>query len=128
MLTLVPAGSIAPGHVDSLADFLESERLGSALDELAEQFDVVLVDTPPLLSVGDAIALTAHVDAILLVLHAGSQRPLLRELSRQLQSSQAPVLGFVLTGLDEAEAYGGYGYGAYTYDRQMTAGRGAERV
>lgn len=118
ILTLLPAGKILPAQADSAAEFLESDRLAAVLDELRSRFDLVLIDTPPLLAVGDAIALTATVDAVLLVLQAASQRPLLRELARQLQSSRASVLGFVLTGLDEGEAYGGYGYGTYAYDVQ----------
>ena len=96
------------------------------LDELADQFELVLIDTPPLLSVGDAMALTAKVDAIILVLHAGIQRPVVKELARQLQSSQAPALGFVLTGVSPTgKGYGdAYGYEAYGYE---PAGQRAER-
>lgn len=118
-LSVLPAG-VASAVTGTLAEFLESPRLAAVLDDLAGRFELVLLDTPPLLAVGDAIALTTHVDAILLVLQARSQRPLLRELGRQLHQSQAPVLGFVLTGVDEAEAHGGYGYGygygEYAYD------------
>jgi Mrp family chromosome partitioning ATPase len=132
VLSLLPAGSVSPDETDSFADFLESEQLVSVIDELASQFDIVLIDTPPLLAVGDAIALTSRVDALFLILHAGSQRPLLQELSRQLHNSPAPVLGFVLTGVSEGEAYGGYGYGygydAYTSDARTKAERAAQRV
>jgi Mrp family chromosome partitioning ATPase len=89
--------------------------LNSVIEDLESQFDLVLIDAPPLLAVGDAIALTSRVDALFLVLHAASQRPLLQELARQLHSSPVPVLGFVLTGVSDSEAYGGYGYG-YGYD------------
>jgi len=115
LLNLLPAGSIPPHSADVLADFLESERLNSVIEDLESQFDLVLIDAPPLLAVGDAIALTSRVDALFLVLHAASQRPLLQELARQLHSSPVPVLGFVLTGVSDSEAYGGYGYG-YAYD------------
>jgi Mrp family chromosome partitioning ATPase/capsular polysaccharide biosynthesis protein len=132
VLSLLPAGAVPPAATDSLADFLESDRLSSVLDDLASQFDVVLIDTPPLLSVGDAMVLTSRVDALFLVLHAGSQRPLLHELARQLRSSRVPVLGFVLTGVSDGDAYGGYGYGyeyeAYTRDAPATAERAAPRV
>jgi len=117
-LTLLPAGSVPSTGSESLSDYLENERLSFVLDELAEQFELVLIDTPPLLSVGDAMALTARVDAVVLVLHAGIQRPIVHELGRQLQSSQAPALGFVLTGVPPAgEGYGdAYGYEAYGYE------------
>jgi len=112
MLHLLPSGTIPRAGADSLVDFLENERLATVFGELADQFDLVLVDSPPLLAVGDAMALTANVDALVLVLHAGIGRPLLHELARQLQNSRASALGFVLTGVAEAEGYGyRYGYG-----------------
>jgi non-specific protein-tyrosine kinase len=114
-LSLLPAGTVPPGGAESLVDFLENERLTSVFEELASQFDLVLVDTPPLLAVGDAMALTAKVDAMALVLHAGVQRPVVKELSRVLQSSQAPTLGFVLTGISSSGDGYGQGY-SYLYD------------
>jgi succinoglycan biosynthesis transport protein ExoP len=131
VLHLLPCGTIPTAGAESLVDFLENARLATVLAELADQFDLVLVDTPPLLAVGDAMALTANVDALLLVLHAGIERPLLNELARQLQASRAPALGFVLTGVAESDgsAYGyGYGYGSYSFDAGAKAERGAERV
>lgn len=129
-LSVIPAG-IGSAVSGTLAEFLESPQLAAVLDELASRFELVLLDTPPLLAVGDAIALTTHVDALLLVLQARSQRPLLRELARQLHQSQAPTLGFVLTGLDEAEAHGGYGYGygygEYTFDFESATQRTEQR-
>jgi non-specific protein-tyrosine kinase len=127
LLHLLPSGTMPPGGADSLVDFLENERLAVLLAELAKQFDLVLVDTPPVLAVGDAMALTASVDAIVLVLHAGIERPILHELARQMHNSRAPALGFVLTGVGESEAYG-YGYGSYSYEAGPRAERGAERV
>lgn len=117
-LSLLPAGTVPSTGIESLSDVLENERLSSVLDELADQFELVLVDTPPLLSVGDAMSLTARVDAVLLVLHTGIQRPLVHELARQLHSSQAPTLGFALTGVAPAgEGYGdAYGYETYGYE------------
>jgi polysaccharide biosynthesis transport protein len=116
ILNVLTAGTMAPMGGDALADLLESGRLGGVLDELGEQYEVILADTPPLLAVGDALALTTKVDAIVLVLHSGIERPLVEELGRQLRNSQAPVLGFVLTGVSATDAYGygyGYGYGSY---------------
>src|SRR5204862_118692 len=110
--TVVPAGPRAPATGDTLADLLESDKLSSVLQDLGNQFELVLADTPPLLVVGDAMPLTARVDAVLIVLHAGIRRPVLHELARELQKSQAPILGFVLTGVSEGDTYGAaYGYG-----------------
>jgi tyrosine-protein kinase len=130
-LSLLPAGTIPADGQDSLVDLLENVRLSSVLDELADQADLVLVDAPPLLAVGDALALSAKVDAIVLVLHSGIERPVVHELARQLQSSQAPVLGFILTGIaaDGADAYRyayDYGYG-YEYGRKEPSENAATR-
>jgi polysaccharide biosynthesis transport protein len=111
-LTILPAGTMAPATGDQLADLLESDRLSSVLQDLGDQFELVLADTPPLLVVGDAMPLTSRVDAVLIVLHVGIRRPVLNELARELQKSQAPVLGFILTGVEEGDTYGAaYGYG-----------------
>jgi polysaccharide biosynthesis transport protein len=122
-LSLLPAGTIPSGGHDALVDLLENDRLTSVLDELADQADLVLVDTSPLLAVGDALALSAKVDALVLVLRMGIERPVVHELARQLQSSQAPVLGFILTGIAQEGADGyryadGYGYG-YGYGQEV---------
>jgi polysaccharide biosynthesis transport protein len=131
-LKLLSAGTVPPSGPESLVDFLENERLSSVLNELADQFDLVLVDTPPLLAVGDAMALTSKVDAVIVVLHAGVQRPVVHELARQLHSSQAPTLGFILTGVSPGgDGYvGGYSYGyeAYAYEPPKKPDRRAGRV
>ena len=122
-LTLLPAGTVPPAGRTTLVDFLENDRLTSMLEEIAARSDLVLVDSPPLLSVGDALALTSKVDAVVVVLHAGVERPIVKELARQLQASRAPVLGFVLTGVVPGEAEGypyGYAYG-YGYGNEARA-------
>jgi Mrp family chromosome partitioning ATPase len=72
-----------------------------------------LVDSPPLLRVGDSMVLSAKVDAVVLATRmAKVRRPMLNELHRMLVSSPARVLGFVVTGAEAEEGYGsGYGYG-----------------
>jgi succinoglycan biosynthesis transport protein ExoP len=132
ILNLLPSGTAPPSGADAVVRLLENEKLNAVLADLAAQSDLVLVDAPPLLAVDDAMFLTAKVDAVIVVLHAGIQRPLLKELARQLEASRAPALGFILTGVTEADGYGyGYGYGPYSYDvptKAERAERGAERV
>jgi non-specific protein-tyrosine kinase len=96
-----------PGEVVS------SKRLTAVLEQLAETFDFVLVDTPPLLSVGDTMALSAHVDAMITVARLNMiRRPSLAELSRALATCPTIQLGVVVTGAETEPGYGyGYGYG-----------------
>jgi Mrp family chromosome partitioning ATPase len=112
VLEFLPAGTIPP----SAGEFLEHERIGAVIDELAEQFDVVLVDSPPLLSFGDGMTLSRKVDALFVVVRLSAmQRPLLDELGRQLENCTATPLGCVLTGVERHESYR-YVYEAYAYD------------
>jgi Mrp family chromosome partitioning ATPase len=94
-------------------EFIGHKGIVEIIEGLRQKFDYVFLDAPPLLAVGDAMALSAHVDAIFAVTRLGVvQRPLLHELSRQLEMCRAEKLGFVLTG---AELEQGYGYGDHYY-------------
>jgi capsular exopolysaccharide synthesis family protein len=93
-LAVVPAGA-APGDVGGL---LGSEALAELLAELRERNDVVLLDTPPLLLVGDALAVTPSVDGVLLVAAVDDfRRSSADEVRRQLRAVQSPTLGVVVT-------------------------------
>ena len=112
VLEFLPAGTIPP----SAGEFLEHERIGAVIDELGDQFDVVLVDSPPLLSFGDVTTLSDKVDALFVVVSLTvMQRPLLDELGRQLENCRATPLGCVLTSVEQHESYR-YLYEAYGYD------------
>jgi Mrp family chromosome partitioning ATPase len=111
ILNVLPAGSVPP----AADEFLESERVSTVLKDLSERFDLVLIDAPPLLAVGDVMTLSAKVDAIVVVTRLGIHRRQLDELARQLQTCRAPVLGFVLTGASHGDSYS-YGYG---YDERV---------
>jgi succinoglycan biosynthesis transport protein ExoP len=111
VLSVLPAGSIPP----AADEFLESERVSAVLEELSAQFDLVLIDVPPLLATGDAMTLSPKVDAIVVVTHLGIQRRQLKEFARELHKCRAPVLGFVLTGASHGDSYT-YGYG---YDQRV---------
>jgi capsular exopolysaccharide synthesis family protein len=94
--------------------FVESAGLSDALDKLRAYAEIVLIDAPPLLATGDAIALTGKVDAVLLVSRLGAlTRPTLNELTRILRRSPAPVLGFVATGAEIDEGYSVYAVDEY---------------
>jgi succinoglycan biosynthesis transport protein ExoP len=115
MLHFVPSGTIPP----AADELLESERVSTLLAELSKDFDVVLVDAPPLLAVGDVLTLSTKVDAILVITRLGIHRPRLHDLARQLQNCRAPILGFVLTGVSHGDSYSyGYGYDPHVYDAE----------
>lgn len=96
-------------------EFVASRAAGDVLDELRKHADLVLIDAPPLLQVGDAMNLTARVDAMFVVTRLKIlRRPILSELARVLEACPAEKLGFVLTGAKYEE---GYGYAGYHYEK-----------
>jgi capsular exopolysaccharide synthesis family protein len=106
-LFVAPAGRTPPNP----GEFVGSEALGSVFEELRGMTDIVVVDAPPLLQVGDAMSLSARVDAILLVTRLKAlRRSDASELKRLLSTSPAATLGFAITN---ASAGSRYAYGAY---------------
>ena len=113
-LRILVSGPLPP----NAGEFVASASVEEILSELRERFDTVLIDSPPLLHVGDAMTLGARADGMILVTRLNLvRRPMLNELRRILESTPAKALGFVITG---AEAEDGYGYGgSYYYDSRV---------
>ncbi len=105
-LEVIGTGPLPPNP----GEFLGSHVLDEILAELAGRADLVLIDAAPLLSVGDALALSAKVEAMLVVARIDRlRRPIVRELERTLEASPAKPLGLIVTAADADESYG-YGY------------------
>lgn len=101
-------------------EFLGSRRTAAVFSELAERFDVVLIDTPPLLAVADALVMTAYADGVVVVIRQGvSRRRSLARVRELLLQGDAEVLGAVFSQASPetfGRYYGGYGrYGYYRY-------------
>src|SRR6185503_18233660 len=94
-------------------EFIGTRALHDVLAQLASRAHLVLIDAPPLLSLGDALALTAKVDALFVVSRLKVvKKALIDELKRVLDTCRAHKLGFVVTGANADASYGyGYGYG-----------------
>jgi len=110
-LAVLTSGPVPPNP----AELLGTDRVADLIGELRAQFDVVVIDTPPVLPVTDALVVSRSADALLLVATAGltTGRQLHRaaEILRQID---APVIGTVLNRAGVAGGYGyGYGYARY---------------
>ncbi len=93
-------------------EFINSASVEQVLADLSARSDIVLIDSAPMLGIGDALTLASKVDALLLVTRLNLvRRPMLRELERALTNCQATPLGIVVTGATASSAYGNaYGY------------------
>lgn len=106
-LSLLPSGPVPPNP----AELLGSVRMGALLEELCDRFDVVVMDSPPVLSVTDAAVLAPKVDGAILVAEAGRvARQQVAQARGALQAVNARVLGTVLTGLQPQRREGYYYY------------------
>lgn len=121
-LDLLPAGMVPPNP----AKLIESGRLRETLTALVKNYDLVLLDSPPVLVVNDAMVLARIVDEYVLVVEsAGISRKILSDTRGRAEVAGSPPLGIVLNKLDFGNA--GYGYyykyySAYERERSGTAG------
>jgi capsular exopolysaccharide synthesis family protein len=108
LLEVVKVGAAPPDP----GEFLSSAFVTEAVHVLARRCDVLLIDSPPMLAVGDAMAIATSADAVVVVTELNEiRRVTLAEARRILQSCPARKLGFIATGSEGGSGYG-YGYGA----------------
>jgi Mrp family chromosome partitioning ATPase/capsular polysaccharide biosynthesis protein len=93
---------------------LATERTRLVLNEVADQHDIVLIDSPPLLAVSDAVSLAPEVDAVIVVARLGlTTRDTARNAAELLaRIPGAQPIGAIINDVSKFEGYGyGYGYG-----------------
>jgi succinoglycan biosynthesis transport protein ExoP len=112
-LWAVPAGPTPPNP----ADMLHSERFKKFLSELAERFDRVIIDSPPLAPVTDSAIISTLVDGTVFVVRAfATTRQLSRRGLRALRDVDSPVVGAVLNAVNLSRRDYSYYY-QYYYHR-----------
>lgn len=118
-LDLLATGQLPPNP----AELLTSASFSSVLERLSEQYDLVVIDTPPVLVASDATTIASHAGTVLLVARAGlSTMGELRESTRRLSLGGRVASGVLLNGMDvnrrtfSARKYGSYRYTHYNYE------------
>lgn len=130
-LDVILSGDIPPNP----SELLSSPRMQRLLSSLRKHYDYIILDTPPINMVIDAVVLAPNSDGVLFVVRAGlAERGAIIHAVEQLEYAKAKILGFVLNGMELAKTnygysknryrrygrygrygYGGYGYGGYGY-------------
>lgn len=110
-LFMLPAGVLPP----SSAETLGSRRMKELLTMWEGQYDFVLLDTSPVLSVSDVPALARSVHSVVLVVRSGqTPKGALRRASYILSRAQAHIMGIVFNAVGRGSDYAySYGYGYY---------------
>lgn len=99
-------------------ELLSSEPMRRLLESVADRYTHIVIDSPPVLSVTDAVLLAREADAVVLVIRQGkSSKHIVRRARDLLLRSGAPVTGILLNAVDVSspDYYGYYGYsGGYS--------------
>ncbi|HEY7328455.1 MAG TPA: polysaccharide biosynthesis tyrosine autokinase [Gemmataceae bacterium] len=113
-LSILPCGPTPPNP----AELLSSPRFKEVLGYLREKYDMVLIDTPPLLAVTDPCVVMPHVDGVILTLRTSKHaRPHALRAKEILSTMGAHLIGAVVNGIRTDTKSYGYG-GSYTYRYQ----------
>lgn len=115
-LKLLPAGTLPPNPLE----LLSSNRFAETLDLLKTRFEVIVIDTPPVELVSDALIIASLSSSTVFVVRAGdTPAPVIRKGLQKLQRANVRVLGAVLNSVDFDKSeryYGEYrGYGKRAY-------------
>jgi non-specific protein-tyrosine kinase len=109
-LRVITSGGTPPNP----ADLLSSNKMVEILECLSDEADLVLIDTPPVLSVTDASSLVSLVDGVILVAKPGSTKlPAFQQAVEQLRAVNARILGVVLNDVQPRSSKYGYYYRQY---------------
>lgn len=119
-ISLLPCGPIPPNP----AELISSDKMRTMLSKLADHYDHILIDAPPIMSVTDAVILSRLVDGVIMVVHGGrSTRDAVRRARQELESVGAKIFGVVLNNVNlRHEGYDGYYYSHYGYGREHEVG------
>ncbi len=121
-LSVLLCGEVPPNP----AELLDSPAMRRLLGELRERFDVILIDSPPVLPVTDPVILARIVDGVLLVARclSTSKAELQRSIS-SLRQGDTNLLGVVLNEVDPRSESSGYRVGYYAYGQREAPGESA---
>ena len=108
-LFVLTSGQIPPDPTK----LLSSKKMQNIMEQLRQEFDLVIYDTPPLLGLADSSLLAPHTAGIVLVVRMGkTDRSVLTQALERLKLSRAPILGTVVNGVRN---YNQLTYGYYYY-------------
>ncbi len=115
-LKIIPSGKLPPNP----SELLDSDRMKELLNQWKKEYDIVLLDSPPLMTVSDSRILASEVEETLLVASYGeTNRNMIAQTSVLLKQLSIKALGYILNKVDIHKEYGYYGYyyGYYYYSK-----------
>jgi len=114
-LDLIPSGTVPPNP----GEVLNSQKMADLIERLEKEYDYVLVDAPPVLSISDAKALSRIIENMLLVFRfARTEKHYVREAVANLLNIKTSIIGFVFNGIEVGNGKGYYKYYYYSEYRE----------
>jgi Mrp family chromosome partitioning ATPase len=111
---LLPAGS----YIENISRVLQGPKFGQLINLLRERYDLIIIDSPPVLPVPDALIMGRWADGAVLAARFDISRfPQVERARRQLDSAGIPILGTVINGLRNSDSY----YGRYSNKRRPSS-------
>ncbi|MEW5802924.1 MAG: polysaccharide biosynthesis tyrosine autokinase [bacterium] len=108
---------ITSGHrPPNPSELLVSPHLEKILNDLKSRYDMIIIDSPPIVAVTDSVIISRLVDGIALVIHGGAtNRDIIKQGRNLLQKANAHLLGAVINNIDLAKRSYYYNYKYYSY-------------
>lgn len=118
-LSILCSGSIPPNP----AEILGSEPMADFLKEISNDFDYIIIDTPPINVVSDALPIIRESDGVVLVVRSNqSTHPDIQRTVSALEFIDAKILGFIVNFVETSHSKYGYGkYGRYRYGKYKSS-------
>ena len=102
----------------AVVNVLESDKMKKLIAQLRENYDYVLLDTPPIIAVSDALYVARNADGVIFIVAQGvAKKQLVKEAIQTLKNNDVKIIGTVLTQVDLKSGAYGYGYDySYKYE------------
>jgi len=111
-LDIITAGHVPPNP----SELLSSKKMDDLFAKLREEYDYIIVDSPPIIAVTDALILSKKVDQLVLVIRVNStEREIIEQAKSLLKNIDVKVAGVVVNGIEVKKYYSGYKYYYYYY-------------
>jgi len=111
-LDIITAGHVPPNP----SELLSSNKMDELFAKLREEYDYIIVDSPPIIAVTDALILSKKVDQLVLVIRVNStEREIIEQAKSLLKNIDVKAAGVVVNGIEVKKYYSGYKYYYYYY-------------
>jgi capsular exopolysaccharide synthesis family protein len=102
---VLPCGTLPPNP----SEILDSQKMRDLLERLKKEYDLIILDSPPLIAITDSLVLSKEVDGVCLVIKSGrTHRDMAMKAKRLLESARARIIGAILNDVNLKKVYGYY--------------------